>query len=135
MGRLKDWWIAEMEARGELETDYDPDFFAHDPFKDADTKRSTLHAHALISMNLDEMEFRYERRGDVYMTKCWYNGTEKTERGNVDQVPEWLGRILAVSRVGNHIKATTNPPPDEILWFRTDLHRNLTQFIDLEDPK
>ena len=134
MGRLKDWWMAEMDARGILETEYDPDFLAPDePLLRADQLRQ--HINTRTPMNLDEMEFRYERRGDVYMTKCWYNGNEKTERGLVEQTPEWLARILAVSRVGNHIKATQQPPPDEILWFRTDTQRNLTQFIDLEDTR
>lgn len=129
MGRIKQMWLEDMETQKER---WEEPF---DVVRELDRARQFQHQHPSIHMNLDEMEFRYERRGDVYMTKCWYNGNEKTERGNVDQVPEWLGRILAVSRVGNHIKATTNPPPDEILWFRTDTKRNLTAFIDLEDPK
>ena len=135
MGRLRDWWMAEMEARGMDPEVQMPEGESLERLLQLDQNRRQYHTALLINMNTDEMEFRYERRGDVYMTKCWYNGNEKTERGNVDQVPEWLGRILAVSRVGNHIKATTNPPPDEILWFRTDTKRNLTAFIDLEDPK
>lgn len=133
MGRLKDWWIAEMEARGmdpEVQMPEEWDLLLR-----LDQNRRQYHTGLLINMNTDEMEFRYERRGDMFMLKRWYNGTEKTDRGHVDQTPEWLGRILAVSRVGNHIKATVQPPPDEILWFRTDTKRNLTQFIDLEDPK
>lgn len=134
MGIIKQMWLEEMDARGELETDYDPDFLAPDePLLRADQLRQ--HINTRTPMNTDEMEFRYERRGDMFMLKRWYNGNEKTERGLVEQTPEWLSRILAVSRVGNHIKATIQPPPDEILWFRTDTKRNLTQFIDLEDPK
>lgn len=131
MGLIKQMWLEEMDAQDE-QWEEPPDA---DPFLIMDQNRQFQHQAAYIYMNTDEMEFRYERRGDVYTTKCWFNGTEKTERGNVDQVPEWLGRILAVSRVGNHIKATTSPPPDEILWFRTDIKRNLTAFIDLEDTK
>ena len=133
MGIIKQMWLEELDAQG-----IDPAEYLEEPLdlvKELDRARQFQHQHPSIHMNLDEMEFRYERRGDVYMTKCWYNGTEKTERGNVHEMPEWLSRIVAVSRVGNHIKATINPPPDEILWFRTDTKRNLTQFIDLEDPK
>lgn len=134
MGLIKQMWLEDMETQKE-QWEEPPDA---DPFLIMDQNRQ--HAHKLfgismIAMNTDEMEFRYERRGDVYTTKCWYNGNEKTERGNVEQTPEWLGRIIAVSRVGNHIKATINPPPDEILWFRTDTNRNLTAFIDLEDTR
>lgn len=131
MGLIKQMWLEDMETQKE-QWEEPPDA---DPFLIMDQNRQ--HGHELfgITMSTDEMEFRYERRGDVYTTKCWYNGNEKTERGLVDQTPEWLGRILAVSRVGNHIRATINPPPDEILWFRTDINRNLTAFIDLEDTR
>lgn len=135
MGRLRDWWMAEMEARGMDPEVQMPEGESLERLLQLDQNRRQYHTALLINMNTDEMEFRYERRGDVYMTKCWYNGNEKTERGLVDQTPEWLGRILAVSRVGNHIRATINPPPDEILWFRTDINRNLTAFIDLEDTR
>lgn len=134
MGIIKQMWLEELDARGILETEYDPDFLAPDePLLRADQLRQ--HINTRTPMNLDEMEFRYERRGDMYMTKCWYNGTEKTERGSVYDMPGWLKSIVDVSRVGNHIKATQSPPPDEILWFRTDTKGNLTTFIDLEDPK
>ena len=131
MGRIKQMWLEDMETQKE-QWEEPPDA---DPLLIMDQNRQYGHELFGITMNTDEMEFRYERRGDVYTTKCWYNGNEKTERGLVEQTPEWLGRILAVSRVGNHIKATVNPPPDEILWFRTDTNRNLTAFIDLEDMK
>ena len=131
MGRIKQMWLEDMEAQKD-QWEEPPDA---DPLLIMDQNRQYGHELFGITMNTDEMEFRYERRGDVYTTKCWYNGNEKTERGLVDQTPEWLGRILAVSRVGNHIKATINPPPDEILWFRTDINRNLTAFIDLEDTR
>ena len=135
MGRLRDWWMAEMEARGMDPEVQMPEGESLERLLQLDQTRHFLQRVQNIHMNTDEMEFRYERRGDVYMTKCWYNGNEKTERGLVEQTPEWLARILAVSRVGNHIKATQQPPPDEILWFRTDTQRNLTQFIDLEDTR
>jgi len=133
MGLIKQMWLEEMDAQ--MSTEIAEEWAYLDWVKQLDQNRRFQNQAGRLNMNTDEMEFRYERRGDVYTTKCWYNGNEKTERGNVDQTPEWLGRILAVSRVGNHIRATTNPPPDEILWFRTDINRNLTAFIDLEDTR
>jgi len=124
--------MAEMEARGMDPEVQMPDPAEWDPLIRSDTNRHYLHRVQNIHMTPDEIEFRYERRGDVYMIKSWHNGTERVGRGNVEQTPEWLARILAVSRVGHHIKPTRHPPPDEILWFRTDTNRNLTTFIDLE---
>lgn len=135
MGRIKQMQLEEIADAWLEQTEDGEDRDFTDPLVCADSARHYTHRVQKIHMNTDEMEFRYERRGDVYTTKCWYNGNEKTERGLVDQTPEWLGRILAVSRVGNHIRATINPPPDEILWFRTDTNRNLTAFIDLEDTR
>ena len=133
MGLIKQMWLEEIDAQ--ISAEIAEEWAYLDRVKQLDQNRRFQNKVGRLNMNTDEMEFRYERRGDVYTTKCWYNGNEKTERGNVHEMPEWLSRILAVSRVGNHIKATINPPPDEILWFRTDTKRNLTQFIDLEDPK
>lgn len=133
MGRIKQMWLEELDAQ--MSTEIAEEWAYLDWVKQLDQNRRFQNQTGRLNMNTDEMEFRYERRGDVYTTKCWYNGNEKTERGNVEQTPEWLGRILAVSRVGNHIRATINPPPDEILWFRTDINRNLTAFIDLEDTR
>lgn len=125
--------MAEMEARGMDPEVQMPDPAEWDLLLQLDQARQFQHQHPSIHMTTDEIEFRYERRGDVYMIKSWHNGTERVDRGNVEQTPEWLARILAVSRVGHHIKPTRHPPPDEILWFRTDTKRNLTTFIDLEN--
>jgi hypothetical protein len=86
-------------------------------------------------MTTDEYEFRYERRGYEFALRRWYSGTERSDRGIVEMTPEWLKPILDVARVSGHLKRTTEPPPDEILWFRTDRKHNLTSFIDLEDPR
>ena len=133
MGLIKQMWLEELDAQ--MSTEIAEEWAYLDWVKQLDQNRRFQNQTGRLNMSTDEMEFRYERRGDVYTTKCWYNGNEKTERGLVEQTPEWLGRILAVSRVGNHIRATINPPPDEILWFRTDTNRNLTAFIDLEDTR
>lgn len=135
MGIIKQMWLEELDAQGIDPTqDWEepPDA---DPLRIMDQNRMHEHQFFGLPMNTDEMEFRYERRGDVFMLKRWFNGSEVTERGSVEQTPEWLARIVAVSRVGSHIKRTVQPPPDEILWFRTDIEGNLTTFIDLEDQR
>lgn len=133
MGRLKDWWIAEMEARG-INTERDwyeepPDV---EPLLMLDQSRNFLHRVHNIAMTTDEIEFRYERRGVEFMLKSWHNGKERTMRGYEDTLPNWLMPIIDVARVSGHLRRTVQPPPDEILWFRTDKRLNLTTFIDLE---
>jgi hypothetical protein len=79
----------------------------------------------------DEREYRYEERYDEYTLKCWHNGNEVTWRGGVDTRPEWLERILTTATVGGHLKRVSQPPPDAIVWFTTDLDNNLLTFVEL----
>lgn len=132
MGRLKDWYLEQLDARGERDSDA---AIWYDPLLVADNDRRREHTQQLIHMTTDEYEFRYERRGGVYLLKRWHNGTEWTDRGIVEDVPVWLAPIIAVARVSGHLRRTVEPPPDEILWFRTNHKHQLTTFIDLEDPK
>ncbi len=80
----------------------------------------------------DEYEFRYEQRGDEYMLRCWHNGTERSHRGHVYTIPEWLRAILDTARVAGAIKPIKEPPPEVILWFRTDRNHHLTEFIEMK---
>lgn len=82
-------------------------------------------------MNDDLYEYRYEQRGDTYRLRCWHNGTERTHSGLVDNRPEWLSAILVTAKVANMIRAVKEPPPEVILWFRTDDHHNLVEFIEM----
>lgn len=77
-------------------------------------------------------EFRYEQRGDTYMLRCWHNGVERNERHLTSNMPEWLRAILDTARVAGAIRPIATPPPEVILWFRTDDKRNLTEFIELK---
>jgi hypothetical protein len=83
-------------------------------------------------MNDDLHEYRYEQRGDEYMLRCWRNGAERNERRLTDHMPEWLHNILATARVAGAIRPILTPPPDIILWFRTDDKHNLMEFIELK---
>lgn len=129
MGRVKQQWLEGLDAQGE----HDFGDERMDPLYVADCTRIASIRRNLIQMTTDEYEFRYERRGDVYLIKRWYNGTEWTDRGTIDNVPVWLAPILVVAKVSGHLRRTVEPPPDEILWFRTDRKHQLTTFIDLED--
>lgn len=130
MGRVKRQWLEDMDARGERDFWEEP----RDPLYWADCDRIGDNRRKLIQMTAGEYEFRYERRGDTYILRRWHNGTEKSERGLTATPPAWLAPILDVAKVSGHLKATVEPPPDEILWFRTDDKGNLTTFIDLEYP-
>jgi hypothetical protein len=124
MGIVKQQWLEEMDEEDR-----------EDPLYIADCARIGDNRRKLFRMTNDEYEFRYERRGDVYLIKRWHNGTEWTDRGNTDNVPVWLVPILVVAKVSGHLRKTNVPPPDEILWFRTDKNHQLTTFIDLEDAR
>lgn len=82
-------------------------------------------------MNDDLHEFRYEQRGGDYRLRSWHNGTERAHTGFVDNMPEWLSAILATAKVAGAIKPIKEPPPEVILWFRTDDERNLVEFIEM----
>jgi hypothetical protein len=79
----------------------------------------------------DLIEYRYEQRGDTYLLRSWHHGTERTTRGLNKDKPEWLTDIITTAQVGGHIRHITEPPPEIILWFRTDEQHNLDSFIEL----
>ena len=79
----------------------------------------------------NEREYRYEERHDEYTLKCWHDGVETSWRGFVDSRPEWLKRIVDTATVGGHLKRVSQPPPDSIVWFTTDLDNNLQSFLEL----
>lgn len=89
------------------------------------------HEHKLLMTTPNEREYRYEERYDEYMLKCWHEGVETSWRGYVDSRPEWLERILNTALVGGHLKRVSQPPPDAIVWFTTDLDNNLITFLEL----
>ena len=78
-----------------------------------------------------EREYRYEERAIAFTLKCWHNGTETSLRGDMCTRPPWLARIIDVAVVGGHLKRISQPPPDAIVWFTTDLDNNLKSFLEL----
>jgi hypothetical protein len=79
----------------------------------------------------DEREFRYEERSDEYQLKCWHDGVETSWSGGMGTRPQWLLDILNIAVIGGHLKRVPQPPPDAIVWFTTDIDRNLKAFLEL----
>lgn len=78
------------------------------------------------------IELRYERRGDEYTIKVWEGtGLDIQRSGKVSKQPEWLAHILAVAKIGGHLRYVRSPPPDEIVWFTIDKSYNLIGFSEI----
>ena len=90
------------------------------------------HITYLPEMHDDLHEYRYEQRSGTYRLRCWYNGTERTRSGTVSNMPDWLRAILDTAKVANMIRPIKEPPPEVILWFRTDDEHNLVEFIEMK---
>lgn len=82
-------------------------------------------------MNDELHEYRYEQRGNEYQLRCWNGGREFSQRGFVTNMPEWLKSILATAKVAGVIRPIKEPPPEVIVWFRTDDNHNLVEFIEM----
>lgn len=80
---------------------------------------------------LNEREYRYEERDDMYHLKCWQDGAETSWRGEITARPEWLVNIINAAIVGSHLKVVPVPPPNAIVWFTTDFDNNLVTFLEL----
>jgi len=76
------------------------------------------------------VEHRYEQRGDEYTLRSWRD-KEMTVTAAMVERPEWLQRIIEIAIVGGHVQKIANPPPDVIVWFRTDPRDDtLIEFVD-----
>jgi len=76
-------------------------------------------------------EYRYQRSGTDFILQCWNDGRETTTRGDLTHRPQWLVDILHVAKAGGHMQAPKEPPPDEIVWFRTTQTGDLITFLEL----
>lgn len=79
----------------------------------------------------DHREYRYEQTGDRFRLQSWHHGANRMQYGRVDERPEWVTQIVEVAAVAGAVNRAINPPPDLILWFRTDQDNNLTEFINI----
>lgn len=80
---------------------------------------------------INEREYRYEERDDMFHLKRWQNGEETSWRGELYSRPDWLVHIINTAIVGSHLKTVQVPPPNAIVWFTTDLDNNLLTFLEL----
>ena len=79
------------------------------------------------------VEHRYEQRGDEYTLRSWRD-KEMTVTAAMVTRPDWLERIIDIAIVGNHVQTIPNPPPDVIVWFRTDPRDDtLIAFVDFTE--
>ena len=86
----------------------------------------------LAPMTEDIYEYRYEQRDDEYALRCWHDGTQRFYREFTYNMPGWLKNILVTARVAGVIPKIKEPPPDIILWFRTDKDHNLIEFVEMK---
>ena len=84
-------------------------------------------------MNDDQFEFRYEQTGDSYRLQGFFGPPDnsRSAHGLLATRPEWLIKIIDVAVVAGAIRTVDNPPPDVILWFRTDKQFNLTEYVNV----
>ena len=85
------------------------------------------------TQNTDNIyEYRYEQRVNEYALRRWHNGYQVFTRGSEQTMPEWLKAVLYTAKVAGAIPKIKAPPPDIILWFRTDADNNLIEFIEMK---
>jgi Ni/Co efflux regulator RcnB len=87
--------------------------------------------HPFKPMTDKAYEYRYEQRGDEFTLRRWHNGEQQFSRGYEHNILDWLRRILDTAKVAGVIRTVETPPPDIILWFRTDTDYNLIEFIEM----
>lgn len=78
----------------------------------------------------DLPEHRYEESAGEYKLRTWHNGRETTEAGMLHMRPEWLINVINIARIGDHAKLVHEPPPEIIVWFRTNPDTTLHSFVD-----
>jgi len=97
-----------------------------------DRLRQISNTHTLMNIK-PFVEHRYEQRGDEYTLRSWRD-KEMTVTAAMVTRPDWLQRIIEIAIVGNHVQNIPNPPPDVIVWFRTDPRDDtLIEFVDFTE--
>jgi hypothetical protein len=97
------------------------------------TGHTHTHAvHPFTQMTDDFYEYRYEQRDGEFILRRWHNGEQQFNRGYLHNRLDWLKRIIDTAKVAGVIRTVKTPPPDIILWFRTDKEHNLIEFIEMK---
>ena len=80
-------------------------------------------------------EHRYEQRGAEYTLRSWRD-KEMTITASMVEQPDWLTKIINMALVGGYTHPIPNPPPNMIVWFRTEPDSNdLHEFINFADSR
>jgi hypothetical protein len=86
-----------------------------------------------MHLTTDELaEHRYEESGEDWRLRTWRDGRETTGSGHMSTRPSWLLPIVNVALLGGHAKHVPEPPPNLIMWFRTNADNSLHSYIDFE---
>ena len=96
-----------------------------------DFQRIYSHNLSPYPMDTKDREYRYEQSGDTYRLQSWHHGVGRMQHGHLHERPDWLVRILDVAAAAGAVNRAVNPPPEIILWFRTDTEDNLTEYVNI----
>lgn len=78
------------------------------------------------------VEHRYQESGDEWRLRTWRDGRETVAGGQMHTRPSWLLSIVNVGLMGGHAKRVPEPPPNLIMWFRTNPDDSLHSYIDFQ---
>ena len=100
------------------------------PVQLADYMRQIAKGLTLKTTPEEPAEHRYEEAGTEWKLRTWKDGKETVAVGQMYMRPEWLTTIVSVGLMGDHAKKVPEPPPNVIMWFRTNADLSLHSYID-----
>lgn len=107
------------------------DYYANRGFLMNDADRQNMN-NATLNFENGIHEHRYEERGAEYNLKTWRDHECNTTGGYIDQRPKWLTNVIDMAKIGGHVHHIKQPPPDLIVWFKTNDAGNLINFIEMK---
>ena len=102
------------------------------PVQLADYMRQIAKGLTLKTTPEEPAEHRYEEAGDEWKLRTWRDGRETVAVGQMYMRPSWLLSIVNVGLMGGHAKRVPEPPPNLIMWFRTNPDDSLHSYIDFQ---
>lgn len=102
------------------------------PVQLADYMRQIAKGFTLKTTPEEPAEHRYEEAGDEWKLRTWRDGRETVAVGQMYMRPSWLLSIVNVGLMGGHAKRVPEPPPNLIMWFRTNPDGSLHSYIDFQ---
>jgi hypothetical protein len=102
------------------------------PVQLADYMRQIAKGLTLKTTPEEPAEHRYEEAGGEWKLRTWRDGRETVAVGQMHTRPSWLLSIVNVGLMGGHAKRVPEPPPNLIMWFRTNPDNSLHSYIDFQ---